>query len=409
MTKSSVVRKSDYEFYSIPVPLKMSVGKKKRKFLYAELEKRHPCFSGSYTFDYVTKIKKNGLESDVVVLDKLKLAEYKRKYGRTGFLFSEIKKRLFVSEKYRVIKISIFIFALVFAAVFFATIRKFFAIKEISNSYAEIPILSEAVSESEKFFDGEIILPYQSLLDDILAVIKSRNGKIENFEWQVLNGKETVSILVKNIFPEDFTKITDCIYEYSGLTYKDSVPNFFFKGERNISSETVFQGKLSAENEFRISVRKILLNSNAELIEEKISPMEFSFYIKKEKIVFSTILNSLEQIQKESDFSINYINCSEGKSDTLKIRMKIGEKNAAGKNICNAISENLELFGFSDRQEKGKILDEKNQINSGGEKKLEMLNENVRKIGEVTYKDGRKIFYYKNSDGKIIGVENEKK
>ena len=46
--KNCAVKKSDYENYSINLPFKFLLGKRRKKFIFKELEKLHPCFSDEY-------------------------------------------------------------------------------------------------------------------------------------------------------------------------------------------------------------------------------------------------------------------------------------------------------------------------------------------------------------------------
>ena len=66
-----------YDYYSIPFPVK-SVGRiQKNKYLCSQLEKLHPCFSDDCCFDSRLKLSVHGLQADVVVMQKFRLAEYK--------------------------------------------------------------------------------------------------------------------------------------------------------------------------------------------------------------------------------------------------------------------------------------------------------------------------------------------
>ena len=77
--KSNALRCSPdyYDFYSIPFPVK-AVGRiQKNKYICAQLEKLHPCFSDDCCFDSKLRISNRGLQADVVVMQKFRLAEYK--------------------------------------------------------------------------------------------------------------------------------------------------------------------------------------------------------------------------------------------------------------------------------------------------------------------------------------------
>ena len=77
INRKCVVKESDYETYWINIPFRCFLGKQKNKYLYGELEKRHPCFSDDYFFCSKIFLKNRKLKSKVFVMEKMKIAEYK--------------------------------------------------------------------------------------------------------------------------------------------------------------------------------------------------------------------------------------------------------------------------------------------------------------------------------------------
>lgn len=51
MKNENVVRKNEYDRYLIPMPFSKLLGERKKKYIFSELEKRHPCFSNKFCFD----------------------------------------------------------------------------------------------------------------------------------------------------------------------------------------------------------------------------------------------------------------------------------------------------------------------------------------------------------------------
>ncbi|MCF0126509.1 MAG: hypothetical protein HUJ68_12300, partial [Clostridia bacterium] len=103
--------KNDYERYVFPISLVNTVGRKKNRYITSELEQRHPCFSDNFCFDDLLKISKKGLVSDVIVIDKSKLAEYRRKtkWWISFFRTEDTGRICFVSEKTKMIFIILFL------------------------------------------------------------------------------------------------------------------------------------------------------------------------------------------------------------------------------------------------------------------------------------------------------------
>ena len=92
----NVILKKDYECYSLRVPWKLSFGRRRKNFLFGELEKMHPCFSNECRFDSRLKLSKSGIKTDVVVMSGLKLAEYKARFpGKKLYLEENLSKSVF--------------------------------------------------------------------------------------------------------------------------------------------------------------------------------------------------------------------------------------------------------------------------------------------------------------------------
>ncbi len=110
---------SDFERYYFPIPLRMIFGRKQSRFVYSELEKRHPCFSEDYNFDVHVKLQKNKLISDVDVIKNQKLLELKRENisGLFGIKFEGCKHKRFA--KLNILPIAFILFFLIFISSLF--------------------------------------------------------------------------------------------------------------------------------------------------------------------------------------------------------------------------------------------------------------------------------------------------
>ena len=112
-----MISEKDYERYKIFVPLKTFVYGRQKKYISSELEKLHPCFSDDYCFDSKFKVSKKGLYANVVVMEKLRLGEYKAEYPRAdltcqekdqGKIFVEKKTKIFITI---LLAVTLFLFA----------------------------------------------------------------------------------------------------------------------------------------------------------------------------------------------------------------------------------------------------------------------------------------------------------
>lgn len=94
MNEKVIIKKDDYERYTIPFSLNYFLPKARKKYIWEELEKQHPCFSEDCCYFYKDKIGKKGVFSDVIVMGKAKLAEYKGKCKKLYMEDKESKKFL---------------------------------------------------------------------------------------------------------------------------------------------------------------------------------------------------------------------------------------------------------------------------------------------------------------------------
>ena len=89
--------KDDYDFYTIPFPVKVIFNRQKNRYISSQLEKLHPCFSDDCSYDSHLRLKKSGLIADVVVMQKFKVAEYKA--NKRKLYVQELKHHQFFADK----------------------------------------------------------------------------------------------------------------------------------------------------------------------------------------------------------------------------------------------------------------------------------------------------------------------
>ena len=75
-SRKNQVLREDFEKYRIHLPFSVILKGKVNKYIYSELEKRHPCFTNDCYFNSKFKFDGKGIDSDVLVMNKLKLSEY---------------------------------------------------------------------------------------------------------------------------------------------------------------------------------------------------------------------------------------------------------------------------------------------------------------------------------------------
>ena len=66
--EKSMLKKKDFECYNVLLPFSTIAGKRRRRYLCSELEKRHPCFSDEFAYDLVLKrLCRKGIQTEVYV------------------------------------------------------------------------------------------------------------------------------------------------------------------------------------------------------------------------------------------------------------------------------------------------------------------------------------------------------
>ena len=156
--KENCLRKEDFDRYIIPLPLSKIAGKSRKKYLFSELEKRHPCFSNEFCFDSKLILGKKGFLSDVIVMNKMKLAGYDRKNGlmlEKGGVTG--RKRCFVPEWKNYIVYGGVAFLLLAGIVVSGIIRKKTSIEvekpEVTEDRLASPLILEEEAPDQVVYD----------------------------------------------------------------------------------------------------------------------------------------------------------------------------------------------------------------------------------------------------------------
>ena len=229
----NTLKKEDYELYKIHFPVKMLLERKRNSFFYSELEKRHPCFSSLCAFDYKIKLGRKGLESDVIVMNRLKLAEVKKHTGFRGILIPEAKKRFFISRKYK--RVIVFLMLLFFSMLFiFCSLlfRENSSDSVLMDSEIENSVIPE--NQNSDLENIESVNEYVNLEKEFFDVVNLSGGKIDSFKWKLSDEYESVNASVENIYPEELDKINSDYLSKSKIIYKASVPFFSFEANKKL-------------------------------------------------------------------------------------------------------------------------------------------------------------------------------
>lgn len=256
--RKNYIKKEDYDFYSIEMPLKIAFSRKRKNFILRELEKMHPKLTASCFIKSWFRLKKGKIQAFVAVIEKNLIAGYKKQFSLGNLYIPEKGKFVLSGSKYSI-----------FAGIFLLLIAGIFSGKMIYETFFQKKKISadEKLSLSnDKKINSEAILPVllapSELVAAVFSSVSKNGGRISSFSWE--RGICTFSI--NGCSSEDVAQAQYCV-----VSYKDNKPHFTlavpvsektdFTNEDNESSD--------AENSPYSQFRKSLENaSNArDLIE----------------------------------------------------------------------------------------------------------------------------------------------
>ncbi|MBQ8211689.1 MAG: hypothetical protein IJZ27_04070, partial [Treponema sp.] len=189
--KNCAVKKSDYENYSINLPFNFLLGKRRKKFIFKELEKLHPCFSDEYCFDSKILYKNWKFFADVLVMNKMKLASYRFDNPKVKLHTEENEKRI-IFNKHNYLCL---IFLLVFICCFWIAI-----IYVLNGKKAQ----TRSFSDIQKDFVEveQNLAEVGDVCNKLFETVKKTKGVIKNFSWENKNSFENLILSVDEVFAE---------------------------------------------------------------------------------------------------------------------------------------------------------------------------------------------------------------
>ena len=412
--KNNVIKKKDFEKYSILLPFVAAYGKHRKQYLCAELEKVHPCFSDEFCFDSsVKKITRKGFSTDVFVMNKATLAEYeqKRHLNGTGFVIENGRKfkRLFVNDKWKgaVAGVIACVFVtgvgLLCGAMSGVTARTNLTnIEEkadrnetrisLTKSEGEFSDFSDYMGENDLFNNpsNDPSKKTSFLWKDFLDVVNDADGKITFVEWSIDGFSENLKASVKSVFPESLLSLN--IWKKNlkndSVIYEKGIPFMQLDYSKKIS--TVAQSELMpckmSDSEFTKTIRDTLKSFGAELRQENAPPyhIEFSLPYKTDR---RKLFYMLDEIIRNDNRAVTFF--STGMLDKVNSTANADFRAALSIQPVSDFSGritsgfNLKYFSDYDLMQGVEIIENpvlKIQVNNTKNLNSEILGE---KIGEI--------------------------
>lgn len=405
MAYSAVIKKDDFDTYAIELPRGSIFGGRRKKFIFSELEKRHPGFSAKHSVDEKLFLKNKKPFVSVTVMDSVILSRYKNKFAKK-ILRTDSSRFNFVFVP-TWIKFLPLIFAM--CLICFLTVFNIIKLQTRNKSHVTQnfqPYEQERDSETEKTISPQI--SSSQFIDGIIEKIIFSEGAVSSVSWKIEGDAEKFQAEIFNCFPEqilpDFvlgnSDLQNAV-KFSSVSYVDSMPNFAVRYSLPISSKNVLQSDVPfILRDFKTAklFREKLASAPFVITSEKFEPLELSFTFFPERI--SSCMEFISQL--ENSFNIKVSSFSFSNSSAFwngTVSFVVASENSPPSPMPKIVPL-MELYS--------KMFAEKNkttQTFSASQSQMpsdEVARTNRRKIGETKNKDGVVSIFYKLDNGKIV-------
>ena len=417
--KNNVIKRRDFERYEIIVPFSSLVGRRRKSFLSSELEKRHPCFSDEFTFDSKVKgLSRKGVCSDVLVMNKYKLAEYenKRRIAGTGFWIERIEgchdgmrrgRRYFAAPKFKLSLATVYVLLLV-------VVTGFCSGKIARRSWNEALNLSVGVDESNVLAEEAVTEGVRTGLATVAGTgpdrgvaggaveffktVSEADGRILSFYYEAGLGTQKISATVKGVYPESLEKF--CEYDHGeSVVYENGIPvmKVAYSWRTAPSVEGGGERGMVANADFNKSLRDAIIQCDSVLKEEKAPPYHIEFSCGLEsKLLF----NQLSTLISKDKRSVTSVIVTPSGNNELRIGLTIECVSFEGFDL-SLLSEYLKLFRVEIVQENQKSQSSLIPFSATKFPDTSDYSSPNKKIGVIRRPDNSYVIFYKTPEGKL--------
>lgn len=416
--KKNVIQKKDYERYAVSIPFRVLLSRNRKRFLFGELEKLHPCFSDECSLESKIRLGKRGLVSDVVVMNSLKLSEYKaRFFGKKLFLEGSPEKCVFKNKDWQKKLLIATGFSLVLAVFCSAGVVAFMQHKKAeSNALHDEKTnfgMADEVDKTEQTGAEILVGKAPSELPELfLSVVEGDSAFLNELEWVCDGINERFSAGVGYIHPQRLIKA--CEFELSDVTYKDNVPFFTVRGKTKVRktkmSENEFvwsngsTGLFEAGEDDFFEFRKIIESAGAVFLEEKFNPWRIHFVLKNATLdETEALIANMAGFVLKKGIAIKRLVIRKGGLDDFELEIETMPDLSPSMGVnLSLLEKRFRLFGLKNNVKEVSSYQLSVGKNSCDTPVSVMEMEKVKKIGEIRHKDGTFVVYFKNQQGKIM-------
>lgn len=384
-----VISENDYDRYKVYVPLKFFMNGKRQKFLSSQLEKMHPCFSDNFCFDTKFGLSKKGVFANVIVMDKLRLGEYKANYpGLTLSCNEKGESAVFVDKKKRILVTVLCCIPLL------AVLGCNILMETKKQSVDDVVEIVEQDSASHLEVDDDFAY------ENFFAAFDENGGKIESLNWKYDGFSEQLSVNLVNCYPEVFSDFYAKNVSFSDIAYKNDVPFFSVSILKHKKSSPVNQSQIDfpGKEDYRTSIRNLLRENSIKIVNENYLPFKVRFRI-SEKNVQDKILSRLNKVVSDYNLFVKEISltmCDLGLVE-MEITFSKDFSYYTENPILNFIETRWDDFAIKHSQKNSPAKSIK-VIAAGGSNQK---NISEKKLGTIIHADGEKVEFYKTVKGVI--------
>lgn len=376
-----VVDDHDYDCYSFRLPLSIIL-KKRKDYLFGQLEKVHPGFSSDTVFRSRLFVNTSGVHSKVIVMNQKKLEEYKNCNPKKKIWISEVRSTFEEFGRIKNIPLLILILITGFSVLLFIQRKSSEDIKAVS---AESSVI---VSEQNDRFSDEIVFK------NLLARTSEHKGKLKSLECFCGENTFYIDALIAGLYPEDF-QFNDSMTNVRKLTYDNEIPEVSFTYGKKLREKTIEKNQLQSEQ--KKEIREIIFKWKGNILSEEVSDAKFKIRINNKKD-FSGLVNELNNYFQQKNIYARGFSFMPERNGSICIEVELQKGSS---NLLEQIIQNIDLLFFYEPKTVNQSVKKIETIKINGSVSPRIVDTRI-KIGEIKRKDGTRILFYKNNDGKII-------
>jgi len=374
MKKSVLIRKTDYDSYGIPVPFGVLRKRQMKSFLRNELEKQHPCFSNRCCVDVKYSVKGKRIFADVVVMEKLGLAEYRKRFpGQSFVLEGNTRRKVFEKKVYLKCLAAVVLLGL--------------CVLLIPGGKSEVSTVVKTTAPV-----ASVMAPGK-LLGTVLSGVQKAGGKVRTLKWKDCK----CSFQLVNCYPENVVS-----GQYCSVSYADGKPEFelVMKSSMPEKRRTVLNDAQICAGDFLKSLRTEITDNGGLIQSENFREKGGEIGFKCKRNFLGKLISILADGSEKNGWgqTMFEIDCS-GEWTLIKAGFSAGIS-------LSEVKENGNPLGtvalFSDVFEE-KPVKEKQNMKVISRKNNTVLSVPQReKIGEIRTDNGTVRIFYRDKDGRTV-------